>query len=367
MRCRSMTNSSLCHFRSIFIVLAFLLSLCSWWAFWQIKSDVLHLEEIFFKRESERNLMMKYTHDQAVLHNSHQSNHLTYNPKELLVIYNRIPKTGSTSLAGIAYDLCNINNFHAIHLNITKNSHIMSLADQTRFVENITNWHSKKPAFYHGHMAFLDFKRFGIVQQPIYINIIRDPLDRLISYYYFIRNGDNFRPYLKRRKMGDKESFDECVRQGNKDCDPQHLWLQIPFFCGQNVECWNPGSRWALSQAKHNVVNNYLTVGVTEELGDFIAVLEATLPSFFRGAADLFNTGTKSHLRKTTNKIKPKPETVAKIQTSDIWKMEDDFYQFVKENFHSVKERTFEIHKGYMLERTQQFHFEKIRPVENFK
>jgi heparan sulfate 2-O-sulfotransferase HS2ST1 len=34
-------------------------------------------------------------------------------------------------------------------------------------------------------------------------------------------------------------------------------------------------------------------VGITEELGDFIAVLEATLPRFFTGATELFNTGIK--------------------------------------------------------------------------
>ena len=40
-----------------------------------------------------------------------------------------------------------------------------------------------------------------------------------------------------------------------------------------------------------NLVNNYLVVGVTEELGDFVAVLEAALPRFFSGATDLYNSG----------------------------------------------------------------------------
>ena len=76
----------------------------------------------------------------------------------------------------------------------------------------------------------------------------------------------------------------------------------------------------------------------------------------------LFVVGRKSHLRKTFNKVTPREETVAKIQESDVWKMEHEFYQFVKEQFHVIKKRTFEFKNGYMVERQQQFGYEKIRP-----
>jgi len=281
---------------------------------------------------------------------------------DLIVIYNRVPKTGSTSVAGIAYDLCRRNKFNVLHFNITKNNHVLSISDQMRFVNNITTWTEKKPAFYHGHLAYIELSRFDLQPKPIYINIIREPLDRLVSYYYFVRHGDDFRPHLKRRKSGNKETFDECVAKENSDCDPTNLWVQIPFFCGHVAECWVPGSQWALEMAKYNLVQNYLLVGVTEELGDFVAVLEAILPRFFGGATELYNSGRKSHLRKTFNKQSPSEDTISRIQDSPIWKMEQDFYEFAKEHFHFVKKRTFEYRNGYMQERKQQFSYEKIRP-----
>ncbi|GFR83642.1 heparan sulfate 2-O-sulfotransferase 1-like [Elysia marginata] len=282
---------------------------------------------------------------------------------DIIIVYNRVPKTGSTSLAGVVYDLCLINKFHVIHLNTSKNQRTLSLADQMHFITNITHWEKRKPAIYHGHLAFIDFSRFGLKQPPIYINMVREPLDRLISYYYFVRYGDDFRPHMKRRKAGDNESFDECVARDGEDCAPKNLWVQIPYFCGHHAECWESGNEWALEEAKRNLVHHYLIVGITEELRSFLAILEAVLPRFFHGASALYNQGNKSHLRKTSKKYPPKPETLDKIKDSHIYRMEREFYEYAVEHFHYIKSITLRRNiDGDIFIKERRFLFEKIRP-----
>lgn len=73
---------------------------------------------------------------------------------------------------------------------------------------------------------------------------------------------------------------------------PQHPPKNPPFFLPAGVTLYrNVGSKWALEQAKYNLLNEFLLVGVTEELEDFIMILEAALPHFFRGATELYRTG----------------------------------------------------------------------------
>lgn len=287
----------------------------------------------------------------------------SFGDDDTVVIYNRVPKTGSTTMAGFIYTLCVRNKYHVIHLNMVHAAKTIGLSDQMRFFSNITLWQERKPALYHGHVAFIDYTKFGIVKKPIYINLIRNPLDRLVSFYYFIRYGDDIRGPQQQKKERAKDTFDECVEQGGEDCNPDNLWLQIPYFCGHVAECWKPGSEWALKTAKLNVLRYYLVVGVTEQMEDFIIVLETVLPRFFKGSVHLYRNG-KGHLRKTSVKHQPKPETVAKIQESPIWKMENEFYEFVRDHFRYLAEQLFETDEdGDYIEKGHRFMYEKIRPV----
>lgn len=116
-----------------------------------------------------------------------------------------------------------------------------------------------------------------------------------------------------------------------------------------------PGNKWALAEAKKNIVANYLLVGVTEELQDFISILEITIPRLFKGALDHYLSSNKSHLRRTVQKDIPSEETVNKIKASPVWQMENELYEFALEYFHFIKKYT-------LKDRNQKVFYEKIRP-----
>ena len=69
--------------------------------------------------------------------------------------------------------------------------------------------------------------------------------------------------------------------------------LQLSYFCGSSCHCSDPSSRAALQLAKANLETRweeegearYAVVGVMEELGESLEVLEARLPRWFKGAA----------------------------------------------------------------------------------
>lgn len=73
------------------------------------------------------------------------------------------------------------------------------------------------------------------------------------------------------------------------------LLLHIKAFDGKRLSCLSrePGE-WALERAKLNVNENFLLVGILEELEDVLLLLERFLPHYFKGVLSIYKDPGKS-------------------------------------------------------------------------
>ncbi|KXJ22795.1 DnaJ-like subfamily B member 4 [Exaiptasia diaphana] len=166
---------------------------------------------------------------------------------------------------------------------ISSSQRKLTISQQMKLVAHISE--IQPPFVFHGHFHFVDFSKYGSTT-PIYINLIRDPIDRFVSAYYFTRFGDgrNRTWGFKGTKSDKFRTLDECVLSNYSECtNSNKLLYTIPYFCGQTRGC-RGSSYTSLRRAINNVVNNYLAVGVLEDVNSFIKVLERLLPAFFKEA-----------------------------------------------------------------------------------
>ncbi|TNM94691.1 hypothetical protein fugu_017450 [Takifugu bimaculatus] len=102
------------------------------------------------------------------------------------VVYNRVGKCGSRTVVILLRLLAEKHQFNLVSSDI-HNKTRLTKHEQVDLMRNISG--IPQPFLYTRHVHFLNFTRFRI-EQPVYINIIRDPISRFLSNYFFRRFGD---------------------------------------------------------------------------------------------------------------------------------------------------------------------------------
>jgi hypothetical protein len=119
-----------------------------------------------------------------------------------------------------------------------------------------------RPYIFSRHQNFIDFHEFypyspTTAVQPLHISLVRHPVDRLISWYYYVRSplylldedrpGELKQPIVPVKSL--KMSLEACLEKGHQHC----TWSkgvkihqeeiggghksQMAFFCGHDPEC----------------------------------------------------------------------------------------------------------------------------------
>jgi hypothetical protein len=134
--------------------------------------------------------------------------------------------------------------------------------------KRLNRWPIKRLArmqVFKGHMPFGIHKR--LPQDYTYITFLRDPIERVVSAYYFARNY----PVHPLHRWVSKLTLEEYVR-----LSPNHN-VQCKYLSGRSVEGdYHAGdcTPEMLELAKQNLGQHFSLVGVTERFDEGLAILK---------------------------------------------------------------------------------------------
>lgn len=254
------------------------------------------------------------------------------------VVYNRLPKSGSRTVNKVIkklwktthkFDLHHSLIFHQTAVNSTE---IHKIADLL-----FTNRTTNRPLVFDRHFYFVNFSEYGY-PMPAYINTFRDPLQRLISDYYFRRLKSN----VSKDKFSQEEqnrTFESCVSAGISDCVGEGATnILVNWFCGQHTLC-RRASVAALQQAKRNVLQRYSLVAPTDDLEWFISALEKVFPHIFLGALDIYkrNYTEGINLSHTLPQYVLPPSHVQEFVKSRYLSLEYEMFDFLTNRYRALK------------------------------
>ncbi len=186
-----------------------------------------------------------------------------------------------------------------------------------------------KKSFTH-HFFYIPMEAYKGGDGSIWINVMRDPVERFYSWYYFCRLALFRNKTIKPPQSYFDKDLETCVLSGDPECNfapdgsvfREH---QVTYFCGNALECRQVGNVAALASAKYHVEAKYAVVGVTENYATTLAVLEAFIPVFFDGV---------SSLRNERERWLPRPRNFS-AQISEILRRnlsaEYELYDFVRQ------------------------------------
>ncbi|CAG5112330.1 Oidioi.mRNA.OKI2018_I69.chr2.g6556.t1.cds [Oikopleura dioica] len=215
-----------------------------------------------------------------------------------------------------------------------------------------THWDTKNVNYMmmkqHHFFNFTEYR----IPMPTYLNMVRDPVNRMASAYYFQRYGWGFGSNSSNKFKGSQEdfnrSFDDCVAQQLPECSVP-LQVFSKYFCGTSEACnkhqyGSPDDvfkKIAVSAeiAKRNILNEYFFIGLLEHFEDSLFVFENILPDYFRGAIGM--TKTKGYEENRKKKSAGKKQATFSNATrsaleNGILRDEVDIFKLIQKLFLSV-------------------------------
>ncbi|XP_037933842.1 heparan sulfate 2-O-sulfotransferase pipe isoform X2 [Teleopsis dalmanni] len=276
-----------------------------------------------------------------------------------ILFFTRGAKVGSESMLELLLALSKPNNLYIDRTGPKQpGKKEMPKPEQETLVKYINDLGNG--SVYIHHVNWINFHEFQY-PKPIFINLVRDPVERVISWYFYIRN--SYRNAIEFRKHPEREikpaswykkDFNKCVRSGDPECQYVPFTIneysgnfkrQSIFCCGHNKDCLPFDSPYAVQLAKYHVETEYAVVGTWEETNITLTVLENYIPRFFNNATEVFYSNYVQITNRNRNHRKPHIDDDVKAMIRKNFTNEYDFYYFCKQR----------LYKQYLALRPKEF------------
>ena len=136
-----------------------------------------------------------------------------------ILFYNRVAKTGSQSISALLRALEKKNGF--VVESVASKRELLIDTSEGLQLQVTKMLHTTTPMVFIQHYSFIDFSKFGYDWSPDWFNIVRDPVEKVISFFYYRRAGwviaDRLRvfPDAKLESVDYfKKDFESCVLKG---------------------------------------------------------------------------------------------------------------------------------------------------------
>lgn len=226
------------------------------------------------------------------------------NYSDLLKIHLHMPKTAGTTLKGIMK-----KNYHP--------HKVVDLYDRFQthndVVKRLRGLDVNDVEWLNCHLSF-GIHNY-VSKEATYLTFLRNPVDRILSDYYFIKSSPKHALYNELKEKSLKDFQNEEV----------HKNKQIKIILGRPLE--QPVELKDLDQAKENINSHFCFIGITEMFTESVYLMK-----------NLFNWSHASHLKtanRNVTKNRPKLHELDQVLKEEIVNHNEvDFalYEYMKQH-----------------------------------
>jgi len=233
-----------------------------------------------------------------------------------LLVYNRVPKTGSSTMQTIIKNAAKANGFKFVSSKDYVHQRLPGVAEEKHFAQQLKELlkgHQRVVFDRHVYWVNLTQHLAGVLRrhQIAYINLLREPISMLTSTYYFHQDcrctfkHDWCSSSDKELKCGVdiNRGWSVSTQVGCPNVTKVFTSDSASYLCGHHRACFGGcDAEEAWSYVKRVISREYAVVGTLEDLPLFLEVLARRLPHFFGGRFDASASGRLKRLPKVSRK-----------------------------------------------------------------